>query len=180
MTAYFMYRIYSLTNDKVYVGSTIDFYKRRIQHKFNCYNEKGKYLNNKLYRTIRQYDGWEFFIMEIIEILDCKTNKERFQREQELMIIYNSNLNTNKAYLTEEQKKQYTKQYKKQYKIDNKDKINIYRNRKFDCCCGGKFLFKHKSRHNKTNIHRQYELEKQTINNITNNYNITNLTIQQK
>ena len=96
------------------------------------------------------------------------------------MIIYNSNLNTNKAYLTEEQKKQYTKQYKKQYKIDNKDKINIYRNRKFDCCCGGKFLFKHKSRHNKTNIHKQYELEKQTINNVTNNYNITNLTIQQK
>jgi hypothetical protein len=82
-----MYRIYSLINDKVYVGSTIDFYKRRIQHKFNCYNEKGKNYNNKLYRTIRQYDGWNYFIMEIIETMECETLKERFQREQELMII---------------------------------------------------------------------------------------------
>jgi hypothetical protein len=125
-----MYRIYSLTNDKVYVGSTIDFYKRRIEHKCNCYNEKGKKYNFKLYRTIRQYDGWNYFIMEIIETFICNTKQERLQREKELMLYYRVNLNSRSAFRTNEERIQNQKIYRNNIKNESPEKREIRRRKK--------------------------------------------------
>ena len=130
MTVYYMYKIYSLTNDKVYIGSTIDFYKRRIEHKCNCYNEKGQKYNYKLYRTIRQYDGWNYFIMEIIETFICNTKKERLQREKELMIYYRANLNSKSALRTNEERLQYQRNYTKELKNEQPEKKELRRNKK--------------------------------------------------
>lgn len=106
-----MYRIYALDNDKVYVGSTVDFIKRRIEHKSNCYNSFGKKFQYKLYRTIRQYNGWEYFIMEVIEKFECNTKNERLQREKELMMYYRANLNNNSAFRTNEERLEYQRKY---------------------------------------------------------------------
>ena len=83
----------------------------------------------------------------------------------------NLNKNKNKAYTTLEGKKQ----YKKVYNIKSKETMNLYKNTKNNC---GSYSTKHKAKHLKTNKHKQHE--QNIINNITNNYNITNLTINNK
>ncbi len=70
--------------------------------------EKNQY---KLYRTIRQYNGWEYFIMEVIEKFECNTKNERLQREKELMMYYRANLNNNSAFRTNEERLEYQRKY---------------------------------------------------------------------
>ena len=159
MTVYYFYRIYSLNNDYVYIGSTTDFKKRISTHKHYCNNEKSKKYNIKLYKTIRQNNGFENFIFEIIETIETDNKKIVLEKEQELMIKYNSNLNTNKAYTSEE--------YKKQQKYE-----------KITCACNGRYTRAHKSEHLKSKKHKKFE-EQQIINNTTNNITINfNITIQ--
>ena len=161
MTVYYFYKIWSLDNEYIYIGSTKNFNKRIVEHKSNCNCEKSKKYNYKLYSTIRNNAGVDNFIFDIIDSIETDDKQIVLKHEQELMIKYNSNLNTYKAYLTEAEREQ----------------IIIKRNDKFDCLCGGKYMLKHKSQHIKTKKHQIYEQKKQnnTINNIT--YNITNLTI---
>ena len=91
------------------------------------------------------------------------------------MIEFKSNLNKNKAYTTVEEKNQNLKEYY----IKNKEKLDEKKNTKNICDCGGNYTRSNKAIHFKSKKHKQHE--QQIINNnITNNYNITNLTINQK
>jgi len=157
---YTIYKIYSKDNKYIYVGSTIDFKKRKRDHKYNCYNENGKAYNYLLYKTIRENGEWEDFKIEKIEELICGL-ETALVRENELMKQLNCNLNEKRAIRTLEEKKQYEKKYK---------------NMKNNCDCGGSYSTKHRAKHFKTDKHLKYE--HQMINNIT--YNITNLTINNK
>ena len=125
MPIYYIYRIYSITNDKVYVGSTIDFNKRRIEHKSNCYNKNSKKYYYKLYRTIRKYDGWNYFIMGILASFDYNTKKERLQREKDFMILYRANLNSRSALRTNEERIQNQRTYRNNIKNESPEKREI-------------------------------------------------------
>jgi hypothetical protein len=41
-------------------------------------------------------NGWNEFIMEIIEIYPCNTKEEGLEREKELISIHNAKINVNK------------------------------------------------------------------------------------
>jgi hypothetical protein len=202
MAVYYFYKICSLDNEFIYIGSTTNFKKRMIEHKSNCYNKNLKLYNIKLYSTIRNNAGFDNFIFEIIDSIESDDKNIVLEHEQELMIKYNSNLNTYRSFISNAQKKaeikinkkQYyniNKEYFQQYTIDNKEKIQQYRidnkeqirlkkNKKHICACGREYTNSNRKRHTKSSQHKKFE-EQQIIYNTTNNItnNITfNITIQ--
>ena len=50
----------------VYVGSTTDYTRRKALHKQACNNSNSPNHNLKVYKMIRENDGWDAFKMIII------------------------------------------------------------------------------------------------------------------
>jgi hypothetical protein len=127
----------------IYIGSTTEFTKRKCQHKCSS-----KSSESPLYKTIRNFGGWENWRMIVVEqYLDCQNKIEQKIREQKWIDDLNANLNINKAYVTEEQAKlknnecckEYYEQniekiieYQKEYRENNKEKIKEYRDNNKD------------------------------------------------
>ena len=113
-----------ITDDGLYVGSTCDFKERKRNHKSRIYNEKcGKY-NLKLYKNIRENDG-EYRI-EVYKLFPCENNDELRQEEERIMLELDANLNTVRAYLTEEEIEKYNKYYYEKNKDEALVKAKLY------------------------------------------------------
>lgn len=107
-------------SDFIYVGSTTDFTRRMRLHKHSCTSEKSKNYNIKLYQFIREHEGWNNFIMVLIEKFEtCKDRLEAHQREQYWIDELNAKLNERRAYISREQKLK----EQEQYRIDNYEHI---------------------------------------------------------
>ena len=108
--------IYKLINydypDLVYVGSTTDFTNRKRYHKCNCYNEKAKGYNLKVYKMIRDNDGWKNWNMIKICDYPCNNRREAELEEDKYMTELKASMNMKRASRT-----------KQQYYKDNKEKI---------------------------------------------------------
>jgi hypothetical protein len=61
-----IYKIENLINHKVYIGQSVNIYKRWRYHKWSTFNKKSTVYNYSLYRAIRKY-GIENFSFEIIK-----------------------------------------------------------------------------------------------------------------
>jgi hypothetical protein len=92
---------------------------------------------------------------ESIKLLQKQWQEENKEYKKEYSKIYNQ---TNKEELREK-KKIYIENNKekvfirdKKYREDNNDKLNML----YNCDCGGKYRFKHKSTHEKTKKHLNY------------------------
>ena len=118
----------------VYVGHTINFNRRRLDHKTKCNNAKSKSYNSKKYSEIRNNGGWSNFNMIEIEKYPCSNKYEACKREQHYYEKLNANLNdcvpgsrfiSQKQY--NEQNKERIKLYQKAYKEQNKERIKLYR-----------------------------------------------------
>lgn len=126
--------IYTIKTDNgIYVGSTCDFAKRKRRHKSCCFNENSKQYNLKVYKNIRENGGE--YSMEIYKMFPCNSNEELIKEEEKTRKYLNANLNTNKCFVTEEEKKEWMSQYRdsnkeyssnyiKQYYENNKEKLN--------------------------------------------------------
>jgi hypothetical protein len=114
----------------VYVGSTMSFANRKYNHKRNCYNENDKRYNFKIYQTIRANGGWDNWRMVCIHQEDIDNKRYAEQIEENYRLELNGNLNTHRAFRTEEQRKEYHKEYHKEYREDNKGYFNE-RNKKY-------------------------------------------------
>jgi hypothetical protein len=138
---YIMYKIQPKNNDLFfsYIGHTADFSKRCETHKRNTTNIKDrKHYHLKVYQTIRDNGGWDEWEIIELEKYICNDKMKARMREQELMFTHNTNLNTCKAFITEDERKkkkqEITNKYKaehvelikeqqQQYKQDHKDVI---------------------------------------------------------
>jgi len=195
--SYVIYKICCDENDFVYVGSTKCFKQRKSDHKRVCNNEKSKNHNFKVYQTIREHGGWENWRIVVIEDLGNVTKLQACIREEQLRVELNGNMNTLRAYRTEEQRKEdmkehkklnkehyaeyikeyneknkeTIKEYKKDYYINNKDKIK--ENNK-DYYINNKDEINEKRELNKDEINKRaaeyYHLNKDTINKQKNEY----------
>ena len=90
--------------------------------------------------------------MVILEIMENSTKLQAEMREEFHRLKLKAELNSIKAScggLTEQE-------YQKLYRQDNKEQINEQKKKKFDCDCGGKYIYGNKSRHEKTIIHQNY------------------------
>ncbi len=160
--------IYTIKTDNgLYVGSTINFRKRKNSHKTKCFNETDKLYNIKLYQNIRENDG-EYSI-EIYKMFPCNSSEELIKEEEKVRKYLNSNLNMQKCFTTEEEVKERKRCYackdeqkeqRKAYYYKNKDMILEQMNEKIICECGCFTTKGNISRHRKSNKHTKL------INNI--------------
>jgi hypothetical protein len=119
----------------VYVGSTTNFKTRKLNHKYNCNNEKCIKYNYNIYKFIRANGGWYNFSMILVVNFPCNNSSEAHERERYHYDILNCTMNTNvpnrtrKEYKKEyvEENKEKNKEYIKKYREENKDKIKEQR-----------------------------------------------------
>jgi len=89
-----IYKIYQ-TNDPsmLYIGSTINFKRRKGQHIKNTTNKRKRSYRYPLYKYIRQIGGFDKFTIEIVEEYPCECKGTGLLREKELIKSLNANLN---------------------------------------------------------------------------------------
>jgi len=108
--------------DEIYIGSTEDFKERIIQHKtrYNC----GFKL--KVYEFIRANGGLSNWDIIPIEEIDFPISKlELRQYEQGYLDKYKPQLNSIRAYSSEEQQKEQKKENSKEWRTNNREEISI-------------------------------------------------------
>ncbi len=126
-----IYKIQHVNNPELlYIGSTIDFTKRKSRHKSTCNNSNIRGYNYKLYQMIRENGGWDMFNMVIVKEFPCENKREAECEEDKCIREMKSSLNMRRAYITPEEKKQYYTEHKeqiaerqKQYNLEHKDKL---------------------------------------------------------
>ena len=81
-------------DNNIYIGSTINFERRKEQHRKSVDNKNGIQFYTLLYRYIRNNGGWDNFVME--KIIECSVSDKRsgFILETEYIINYKATLNT--------------------------------------------------------------------------------------
>lgn len=150
----------------VYVGHTTNWNNRKGQHKSNCSNTKRKEYDIKLYKMMRENGGWEMFRMIEIEKYPCNDKREAEKREAEVMKELQSNMNSIRSFVTDEEKKEYSAEYMKGYWSGyleaNRTKINETK----PCECGCVVFRRNMNRHQRTKKHIEY------IKNINSNPSI--------
>ena len=110
-----------------YVGSTLNtFSQRRTKHKYCCNNNKCKSYNHYKYVYIRSNGGWNNFKMTIIDRVIVETEDELRIIEQDWIDTIKPNLNSHKAYATDDdrkiQKDKADKIYKSKHRLDINNK----------------------------------------------------------
>ena len=109
-----IYKLQDQTYGYFYIGSTCDLLSKR----FNFHKNKAIiYPGRRVYKTFAEF-GWQNIKIILIEE-HCLDNKEQLLREEDRIIqLYKQDekcLNINRAYLSEEEKKQYEHDYKQKY-----------------------------------------------------------------
>jgi len=171
-----IYKIQSIENeDDLYVGHTTDFTKRKNCHKRRCINENYKGYYSKVYKMIRDSGGWDCFTMIELYKFSCNDGNEARAEEDKTMRELKANMNSCRAFLSKEEKKEsdnnYNKkvrdnrsdedkqkkiEYDKNYRKNNKQKIDIYKKEIIICLCGSKCSKSHIKRHERTKKHQDY------------------------
>ena len=158
--------------DETYIGSTSEWDARMGRHKSACNNRKDKSYNYKVYKTMREFGGWDNWKILKIDHLEkiCKT--QAHIHEQYLMEKYGSTMNSQRAKRTEEQRREQQRIGIKKHgeKNPNYDKDRCEKNsatkyrenniatieEKFECeICRGKYTHENKQQHLKTNKHKK-------------------------
>ena len=140
-----IYKMWSPQGDEIYIGSTTQpLYARLHQHKIKSVCSS-KILFEK-YNDVR---------IELIELYSCD-NKEQLTKKEGEYIRKLDCVNRCIAGRTKkESSKEWrddNKEYCKEYRENNKE----HRCEKFNCECGGKYLFQNKSHHLKTKKHTKF------------------------
>ena len=152
-----IYKLVDNSSDKIYIGSTCGSLNQRLSvHKYHY-----KRSLKGLFRNVKSFDILKNNNYKIVLLENCNiTTKDELLARERYYIENNDCLNKNIPGRTE-----------KEYYIDNKDKISEYKkayyeankeanrdklNEKFDCECGGKYLYNHKARHIKTAKHLNF------------------------
>jgi len=90
-----IYKIYLKENpEECYIGSTINFSRRKSQHKKNINNRVSKKYHYPLYQYIRALGGFDKFDIDIVENFPCQTKQEGLNREKVLIDIHKAKLNS--------------------------------------------------------------------------------------
>jgi hypothetical protein len=152
---YCVYKIWSLKGDKVYYGShTRD--RPAIQRYYKHTSEyKSKTLKCMSKVLFEEY-GIKHCLFQIVE--DCDSIQHAREREK-WFIQNNSCVNKTIPVPTEDEIKESRKQYRLSHKEDKKAydvkyrEKNSSRNEKIKCNCGGSYVKRHKTTHEKTKKH---------------------------
>ena len=162
----------------IYVGSTMNFNRRKTSHRTKCNNEKDPAYNYYLYDFIRLNGGWKNWDMIVIEHISVKSKIELCSRERYWLEKLGATLNKWSPIRTEDERKNYyeknkdkMKEQMKEYRANNKDKIKDkmkeYRGKnkgkikdkrkdKIECECGSIVRKNNLPRHKKSKKHLNF------------------------
>ena len=175
---------YKLDDSLLYVGSTTQpLWKRWSDHKSDCYNEKSKAYNMKLYHKMRDTNDINNWYIELYEKFPCNDKNELNKREGEIQrelkpclnryiagrtieefknelkeeIKINHKIwrdnNPDKVKATRERNIEKKIECDKNYRMNNTDKIKEYKSEKITCECGCIMRRDCLSQHKKTKKH---------------------------
>ena len=110
------------TDKNIYIGSTCNFNERKRLHKNDCNNITRNHL--KVYKYINDHGGWDEWDMVFIDYAPCKSKMELCKIERNHQDKNeNCTLNTIRAYITcDEKKERIIENAKKRYQ-QNKEYI---------------------------------------------------------
>jgi len=80
-------------NENIYIGSCCNFTRRKCEHKSVCNNPTAINYKVKLYKTIREQDGWENWVMIKIHDYPCNEKYELNKEERRIVDEYKAKLN---------------------------------------------------------------------------------------
>ena len=147
-----------------YVGSTLKTYSYRRDH----HKSASKVKKTKLYNFINNNGQWNNWNVNVIEYVYVKTKLDLRLHEQSWIDTLLPTLNSNRAYLSDDELKQYKNQYYQDnierlksemcnFQKVNKDRLKQYRNKVIQCShCDKTFTFVNKNKHLKTNYCKHY------------------------
>ena len=148
----------------MYIGSTCSFISRKAQHKTCCNNANSTNHNLKVYKCIRGLGGWDAWSMIPILQYPCESKMALHIKEREVMESYNATLNSQSAYISDEERAEKQKIFKKKWDDANSVKIKKNRSEKITCECGSKVGRNVIARHRKTTKH--FKLMEAVVNQI--------------
>jgi hypothetical protein len=172
-----IYKIVSndLNIKEVYVGSTVNFTRRKHAHKIVCNDVNSKEYNEKKYQFIREHGGFDNWSMYEVEKYPCKDKNEAHARERFWIESFNATLNTSIPTRTKtewyEDNIEKIKENNKEYYEDNIDKIKEIKKEwyeinkkvilekakiKFTCECGSNIVLCAKQKHYRSQKHMKY------------------------
>ena len=150
-----IYKIYCKDENvkDFYVGATCNFIRRKNRHKSNCINKNGLMENNMpLYCFMRLNGGWDNWIMEKIQQVNCRDKRHRNRVEAKYIKELEATLN--QLIPQDIEGGLDIKEYRKKYYENNKE--NVLEKRKEYC------------RNNKENVaeskKKYYQNNKEKIN----------------
>jgi hypothetical protein len=174
--------IYKIINyeypDLIYIGSTTNFRIRKNQHKNRTTNPNNEKYHLKLYENIRNYGGWDSWKMIVICEFPCENKRQAEKEEDKYMMELNATLNTNRAFCSDERRREIIKksidlrkerlgveglkEYQRQQHIKRADKTKLYYlearqkylQEKVTCECGDIVCNGALTRHKKSNKHK--------------------------
>lgn len=111
----------------IYIGSTTNFRQRKNQHKIACHNEKSHQHNYKVYVMIRANGGWDNFDMKPVKEHACENTIQLVIEEERIRNEMKANLNSIRAFSTEEEAKEQNKKTDQKYRQEHKAEIKKYR-----------------------------------------------------
>jgi hypothetical protein len=154
-----IYKIVDNTNGNCYIGSTCEpILARRLASHISAYKF---YLNGKrgYVTSFKIIESGNYNIV-LIEEYPCETKDQLLARERYYIDTLDC-INKCRAGSVNELGKI---EYDKQHYEKNKEKIHLYKNKKFNCICGGKYTHTHKADHIKRKKHQNY------FKNLLNNH----------
>jgi hypothetical protein len=156
-------RIYKITCNlpsinQIYIGSTADYEARCIAHRSDCHNVNSPNYGYKVYNYIRANGGFGNFTIDVIEHYPCANKTAMRIREQYWINEYKPTLNTNKAYRTEEEKKEYGCDYSNRYYKENIDKCKSKKKEVVHCSkCDKTYTYSNKQTHLRSKYCKNYK-----------------------
>jgi len=98
----------------LYIGSTLNYEKRKKSHLSKCYNANSKGYKLKIYKHIRDnHIPWDMVKFSIIVEMDVKDKIARFRLEDIFIVSFKPPFNSRRA-----------KHSKKEYRDEHKEKIS--------------------------------------------------------
>jgi len=149
-----IYRISCLDTGKYYIGSTI----RTIEERLYKHKHSYKYYLNGKYHYVSSFDVLENnnYVIELVEEYSCNNKRELNQRESiyiKKCIDDELCVNKRRAFITDEERKEYDKKYGKEYNRKNSYIILERRKLKYNCLCGLNIIKNNFRQHLKSKNH---------------------------
>jgi hypothetical protein len=93
-TIFYKIQCKDLSVTDLYIGHTTDFVKRKSTHKSSCYNKNNMAYSSKVYKVIRNNNGWDNWNMEIISFRNCDGLASAKKIEQQYFEEYKATMNS--------------------------------------------------------------------------------------